>query len=72
MSPARARNMGSRQLQMYIKILIFYMTVVYFCVLHVKHVAMHLHRSELKPWNHTAHALDSESRPLQPRGATKT
>ncbi len=32
--PPRHR-VGSTQLQLYIKILLFYMAVVYFCVLHV-------------------------------------
>lgn len=63
MASARVRNAGSRQLQLYIKILLFYMTVVYVCVLHVRHLARH--SGELVPRNHTAHALQSELRKLQ-------
>jgi sensor histidine kinase regulating citrate/malate metabolism len=34
-----SRRTGARQLQLYIGVLVFYMTVVYFCVLHVKYSA---------------------------------
>lgn len=63
MALARVRNAGRGHLQLYIKILLFYMTVVYVCVLHVRHVARHSLRSE--PRNYTAHALQSELRELQ-------
>jgi hypothetical protein len=71
-----------RQLQLYIKILLFYMTVVYFCVLHVRHAAVHVRKSEarldariaselrvaneLRRANLTALAQQSGLRPLQP------
>ena len=42
------RGVDRRQLQLYIKILLFYMTVVYFCVLHVRHAAMHVRKSEAR------------------------
>ena len=42
------RRVDSKQLQLYIKILLFYMTVVYFCVLHVRHAAVHVRKSEAR------------------------
>ena len=75
--PPRHRA-GSTQLQLYIKILLFYMAVVYFCVLHVQHAATHVRKSEarldarLASELRAARALQnftaqrSELRPLQP------
>jgi hypothetical protein len=76
------RGVDRRQLQLYIKILLFYMTVVYFCVLHVRHAAMHVRKSEarldarlaselrlaneLRIANLTAQSEQSRLRPLQP------
>jgi hypothetical protein len=76
------RGVDRRQLQLYIKILLFYMTVVYFCVLHVRHAAVHVRKSEarldarlaselrvaneLRLANLTALAQQSGLRPLQP------
>jgi hypothetical protein len=42
------RRVDSKQLQLYIKILLFYMTVVYFCMLHVQHAATHVRKSEAR------------------------
>jgi len=49
-APTRAVNRrgGNAQLQLYIKIIIFYMAVVYFCVLHVHHAATHARKSEAR------------------------